>query len=172
MFSLEFIQGKRAGQYENCRYPNLLEIHPYFPTSYYANVTDELMLAVFRGEEELTDGELQRIAHYNRIPLSVLICPKMITLSRERWRHRQMMNHLETKLYEIWELQKRGSREAENYMVRYPAWGRTDYVNMELAFRNGYAVTYGHYLGVKHRMEDTISFAEGECREKPRSISA
>lgn len=170
MFSLEFIQGKRAGQYENCRYPNLLEIHSYFPTSYYANVTDELMLAVFRGEEELTAGELQSIAHYNRIPLSVLTCPKMITLSRERWKHRQMMNHLETKLYEIWELQKRGSREAENYMIRYPAYGRNDYVNMELAFKNGYTVTYGHYLGVKHRMEDTILFAEGEFREKPRGI--
>lgn len=29
----------------------------------------------------------------------------------------------------------------------------------------------GHYLGVKHRMEDTILFAEGDLREKPRGIS-
>ncbi len=171
MFGLEFISGLRAGQYANCRYPNLLEIHPYFPTSYFANVTDELMLAVFRGEKELTAGELQRIAHYNGIPLSVLVCPTLITLSRERYRHRRMMEQLEAKLYEIWELQKRGSREAENYMVRYPACGRNDYVNMSLAFGLGDLVTYGHYLGVKHRMEDTILFAEGDLREKPRGIS-
>lgn len=170
MFSLEFISGLRAGQYKNCRYPNLLEIHPYFPTSYFANVTDELMLAVFRGEEELTAGELHRIAHYNKIPLSVLVCPTLTTLSRERYRHRQMMDRLEAKLYEIRELQKRGSREAENYMVRYPACGRNDYVNMSLAFGRGEPVTYGHYLGVKHRMENTIFSAEVEMSEKPRGI--
>lgn len=152
MFSLEFISGLRAGQYTNCKYPNLLEIHPYFPTSYFANVTDELMLAVFRGEEELTAGELQRIAHFNRIPLSVIVRPTLITLSRGRYKHRRMIDQLETKLYEIWELQKRGSREAENYMVRYPACGRNDYVNMSLAFGRGEPVTYGHYLGVRHRM--------------------
>ena len=171
MFSLEFIQGLRAGQYKNCRYPNLLEIHPYFPTSYFANVTDELMLAVFRGEEELTAGELQKIAHYNRIPLSVLVCPTLIALSRGRYRHRRMMEKLEAKLYEIWELQKRGSREADDYMLRYANRGRGDYVNMSLAFGRGEPVTYGHYLGVKHRMEDTILFAEGDLREKPRGVS-
>lgn len=167
----KFLEEKYAGKYSGCRYPNLVEIYGGMPTYYFAKVTPELMLAVFRGEEDLTLEEIGKIAHYNGIPLSVLTCPKLITLSRKRLRHWQMMNELNDRLYKIWEFQKKGSKYAENYMVKYVNSGRGDYVNMDLDFRNGRKVIYGHYLVVRHKMDDTILFAKGEFRKEPRGLS-
>lgn len=53
-------------------------------------MTEELVLAAFRGEEELTADEIRKVAHYNGIPLSVLTCPKVIMLDMSRVRHRKM----------------------------------------------------------------------------------
>lgn len=169
--SLEiFYREQRQGKYEACKYPNLVEIHPYFPTGYFANVTDELMLAVFRGEEDLTTMEMLAIARYNGIPFSVLTCPKLITLSRERRRHREMMKQLRGKFYEIWALEKKGSKHAHDYMVTYPELYRYDYERMNFDFSNGYKVTYGHYLGVRHKMDDMILFSQNEFRKEPRGL--
>ena len=156
--------------YKDCKYPNLLELDWYFQLHYFADVTRELMEAVFRGEEDLTQQEFSRIAIYAGLPLKVLTCHKKIVLSRDRWKHRQMMNELNDMLYEIWELQKRGSEHADWYMRKYSSSGRDDFVNMKLAFYDGREVTYSHYLGVKHRMEVTICFAKGEFRKKPRGL--
>ena len=87
----QFLREKREGKYDGCRYPNLVEIHGGMPTDYFAEVTKELMLAVFRGEEDLTLEEISRIARYNCIPLSVLVCPKLIMLDMGRRRHRKMV---------------------------------------------------------------------------------
>lgn len=171
MSSFEFLTEKANGMYQKCRYPNLVEVHDYFPTGYFANVTEELMRAVFRGEEDLTAEEMWKIAHYNKIPFSVLMCPKLITLNRENNRHQKMMEQLHYMLYEIWELQKKGSVHADMYMNKYAQIYRCDYENMELAFRNGRQVTYCHYLGVRHRMEDIILFSRNEFAEKPRGLN-
>ncbi len=168
---LKFHEERRNGLYAGCSYPNLVEIYEYFPTSYFAEVTSELMLAVFLGEEDLTLGEMSRIARYNGIPFSALVCPHLITLDRGRWKHRQMIKRLHEKLFTIWELQKKGSQYAKRYMYRYGAAGRCDYVNMDLAFWDGRIVTYGHYLGVNHAMDDTILFASGEFRKAPRGLA-
>ncbi len=167
---LRFDRDRGLGLYAGCKYPNLIEICDYFPISYFADVTDELMLAVFESKEDLTAEELSKIARYCNIPLSVLTCPKLITLNRRSRRHWQMMQVLRDKLYEIWDLEKRGSKHADEYMHKYANIGRIDFVNMELDFRNGKEITYGHYLGVKHKMDDTICFARGEFRPKPRGL--
>ncbi len=112
----EFLRGYRSGRYEGCKYPNLVEIYKYFPTSYFANVTGELMLAVFEGKEDLTSKEMFNISHYNRIPLSVLTCPEKIMLNRDRLKHRAMMDELENNLCKIRKQQKKGSHEADSYM--------------------------------------------------------
>lgn len=171
MSSLEYAIERAKGLYNGCRYPNLVEIHNYFPTGYFANVTEELMCAVFRGEEDLTAEEMRKIARYNGIPFSVLMCPKLITLDRGNYRHWKMMKQLQDKLYVIWALQKKGSKHADDYMFKCVNTGRGDYVNMDLDFRNGKQVTYGHYLGVRHGMDNIILFARNEFAEKPRGLN-
>lgn len=156
--------------YKNCKYPHLLGLDEYFQLHYFADVTRDLMEAVFRGEEDLTLPEFARISRYCNLPLSALMCSKKIVLSRSNWKHCQMMEALNDMLYEIWELQKRGSKYADWYMRKYSLIGRDDFVNMELAFYDGREVTYSHYLGVKHKMEDTICFAKEEVRKKPRGL--
>lgn len=156
--------------YKDCKYPNLLGLDEYFQLHYFAGVTRELMEAVFRGEDDLTPQEFFRISWYCNLPLNALRCGKKIVLSRSNWKHCQMMKVLSDMLYEIWELQKRGSKYADWYMRKYSLTGRDDFVNMKLAFYDGREVTYSHYLGVKHKMEDTICFAKGEFRKKPRGL--
>lgn len=156
------------------RYPDLSEIvqyHPYHISTFasFANVTNELMDAVIYGNEELTVEELRNISKYTGVPLSVLICPKLITLDRKRLKHRKMMKQLDDKLYEIWEWQKKGSKYADQYM-NSSYHGRVDYVNMDLAFRSGRVVTYGRYIGTMEEMEQTISSAEGEFRPASRRL--
>lgn len=166
---LEFHRNHRNGKYEGCRYPNLVEIYGHLPTSYFANVTEELMLAVFEGKEDLTAEEICKIARYNGIPVSVLLCPTKILLSRERRRHWDMLSELHEKLCEIWEWQKKGSRAADSYMK----YRRGHFVNMDLDFRNRRPVSYGRYLWVKHEMEDALLFIRNEqdkVYNKPRGL--
>lgn len=167
---LRFFRERSLGLYSKCKYPNLIEIFEEFPTYYFADVTKDLMLAVFRNEEDLTKDELRKIAYYNNISLSVLTCPRLITLDRNRPKHWRMMQELEKKLYEIWEYEKRGSKEAIDYMRTYPNIGRNRYVSLNLDFRSGRTVTYGRYLSVKHKMDNTILFALGDFRKAPRGL--
>lgn len=156
-----------------CRYPNFAEILKYYPISVvsfagFADVTQELLLEAIKGTEELTAVEGLKCARYSGIPFSVLICPKLIELDRNNWRHREMMRQLNGKLYEILEWQKKGSKYADMFM-RY--CGRVWYVNMDLQFRDGRPVTYGRYLGIKERMDQAISFAQGEFTPATRGLS-
>lgn len=152
-------------------YPNLAEVinyHPYHITSFadFANVTVELLKAGIAGQERIEENEIFNIARYTGIPYSVLKCPKMIYLHKSRYRHQQMIDRLEKKLYEIWEAQKSGSREADLYM-RY---SRINLVNMVLDFRNTGKVTYGRYLGILENLSQTIGFIQSK-RRKPRNIT-
>lgn len=170
-YRVKFFQNYRSGKYEGCKYPNLVEIYGHLPTSYFANVTDELMLAVFEGKEDLTLEEIWKMARYNMIPLSVLLCPNKILLERGRYRHQEMLSELQGRLYKIWEWQKKGSRQADFYMEHR----RGNFVNMDLDFRNGNPVSYGRYLWVRHEMDDTLLFIRDEWNEihnKPRGVRA
>ena len=78
---LQFLREEGAGLYKGYKYPNLIEVQKQscLYVGYFTNVTDELVLAAFRGEEELTADEIRRVARYNGIHYSVLTCPKVIT---------------------------------------------------------------------------------------------
>lgn len=150
-------------------YPNLSEIiqyHPYHISTFtgFADVTTELLEAVIRGEEDLTVVELLSISQYSGIPMSVMICPKTILLDKNRAKHREMVKGLCDHLTFIAQKEKAGSYEAKMFM-RYH---REGLVNLELAFLDGRA-TYGRYLGVKERVEQTISFIRNE-EKRPRGI--
>lgn len=168
-FCINFRIKCEAGRYRNCSFPNLAEIIPYFPTSYFADVTDELLEAVLKGDEELTEVEMMRIAHYNNLPLSFLTCQKLIVLSRANWKHREMIGALQRRLTEMQELKDAGSKYAAAYMDgKYS--GMWKLMRLVDDFEAGRIVTYGKYLGVKHVLEDNILFAQGEFRPKPRGL--
>ncbi|WP_283683261.1 hypothetical protein [Parablautia sp. Marseille-Q6255] len=148
---------------------NLMELrnyHPYGTPAYadFANVTGELMKAVFAGKEDLTDTELAGISRYMGIPLGVLKCKNLIMLSKCNYKHCQMISELSEKLNDIWEMQKQGSHEADLFMQRR---GRINLVNLELMFQQGRA-SYVQYLGVKAEVEDTLLFIAHECKESRR----
>lgn len=57
-YFLQFVGEGRAGKYKEYKYPNLIEVYKqsYFHIGYFANVTEELVLAAFRGEGSLVGG--------------------------------------------------------------------------------------------------------------------
>lgn len=148
-------------------YPNLLEIikyHPYHISTFagFAEVTTELLEAAIRGEEELTTGELVKMARYSEIPVGVLTCPKMIMLDKHSLKHQKMVTDLLGQFPVIAEKEREGSPAAIIYM-RYH---RVNLSNLEFAFLDERA-TYGQYLGAKERVNQTISFIRNE-EKKPR----
>ncbi len=157
--------------YLNLKY--LIQYHPYHIDTFagFAHVTTELLKEVLAGREELTDAELFRISKYTGVPMSVLNCPKLITLNRNRHRHRVMMDKLGVILGDISDCQKKGSHEADTYMKYW----RKDFVNMELAFLDNRSVPYTQYLGIQHQMQDTWLYILNEqirIHNKPRGVKA
>lgn len=150
-------------------YPNLAEIikyHPYHIGTFagFADVTAGLLEAAVRGEEELTSGELYKIARYSGIPHGVICHPHLIRMDRHSMWHREMVKELCGHITFINDKKNAGSHEAETFMRYY----RGHLVNLELAFLDGRA-TYGQYLGVKERVEQTLSFIRNEERG-PRGL--
>lgn len=143
----------------------LIKYHPYHISTFanFADVTVDLLKAAMNGEEELTSMELANISRYVGISKGVLTCPQLIVLKRNRYRHRQMMEDLEEKLYFIYHATKQGSKEAKDYM----RWGRTSFVNMLLDFQNQKQLSYCRYLGEKEKLEQAILFIKNEMH-KPR----
>ncbi len=161
----QFLREKREGKYAGCRYPNLVEIHGGMPTDYFAEVTPELMLAVFRGEEDLTLMELSRIARYNGIPLSVLTCPKLIMLDMGRRRHRRMVAEVDSLYIKLKCMAREGNQKAEKYL-EWASWEQQRF--MGAAHNN--RLSYGHYLVAKEEMQNYILFAAP--KQEKRGIEA
>ena len=151
-------------------YPNLAELikyHPYHIRTFakFADVSDDLLEAVLRGEEELMAWELRGISQYAGVPYGVLACPKVVTMHKGNSKHCKMMEELDKALYRIWEAQKAGSKNAEMYM-RY---GRTRLVKLLLNFQNDGKVTYCRYLGALEEAMQTLSWIKLE-KHQPRTI--
>lgn len=153
---LQFLREERAGLYKGYKYPNLIEVQKQscLYVGYFANVTDELVLAAFRGEEGLTADEIQRVARYNGIPYSVLVCPKVIMLDMERRRHRKMVAEVNNLYIQLKCMAREGNPKAEKYLE----WA--DRENQKfLRAAHGNRLSYIHYLGAKKQMGDYILFA-------------
>ena len=153
------------------RYPNLAEIirfHPYHIDTFagFGDVTTELLVAGIRGDEELRTEELNKIARYASIPAGVIMCPHLIKLGRFRYRHIVMVGELEDNLDIIKGQQEASSRHSCVFMD----YGLEDeYKEFFIDFIKGYA-TYGRYLGIKEKIDQTLMFIENEKR-KPRGLS-
>lgn len=155
------------------KYPSLTEIvkyHPYHLHTFadFAHVTDVLMTAVLKEDEELTVDELIGICRYTGLKLNVIMCPKIIMLNKRNWKHRKMIADISTMMDKIFEFYYQGSSEAKIFM-KYKG---LNCVNLEIYFSNDRA-TYGHYLGVKECLEQTLSFIyheQGKDYSKPRDI--
>lgn len=153
---LQFYREERAGLYKGYKYPNLIEVQKQscLYVGYFANVTNDLVLAVFRGEEELTADEIRRVARYNGIPYSVLTCPKVIMLDMARWRHGKMVAEVDNLCIRLKCMARAGNQEAEKYLER------ADQENQKFlraAYYN--KLSYIHYLGAKKQMSNYIFIA-------------
>ena len=150
----QFLKERHAGKYSGCKYPNLVEIHGGMPTDYFAEVTPELMLAVFRGEEDLTLKEISRIAHYNNIPLSVLTCPKLIMRDMKRRRHRKMVSGVDSLYIRVKCMAREGNQEAGKYLeLADPKHQRF----MRAAHANN--LSYGHYLTTREDFSQYVRWS-------------
>ena len=155
-YYLQLYREERAGLHRNYKYPNLIEVQKAsnLYLGYFANMTDELVLAAFRGEEELTADEIRRVARYNGIPYSVLTCPKVILLDMGRWRHRKMVAEVDNLCIRLKCMARNGNQKA----VEYLEWADRENQNFLRAAHNN-RISYIHYLDVKRQLSDYILFA-------------
>lgn len=153
---LQFLREESAGIYKGYKYPNLIEVRKQscLYVEIFANVTTELLLAAFRGEEELTFDEIRKVARYNGIPYSVLTCPKVITLDMGRWRHRKLVAEVEVLYIMLEEMAMHGNQKAAEYLhgAEWELQKFTEAVNDN-------RISYIHYLGAKKQLSDYISFS-------------
>lgn len=153
---LQFLREEKAGLYKGYKYPNLIEVRKQscLYVEIFANVTRELLLAVFRGEEELTADEIWRVARYNGIPYSVLTCPKVIMLDMRRWRHRKLVAEVEILYITLEEMAMNGNQKATEYLH----WAERELQKFTEAAHDN-RLSYIHYLGAKKQLADYISFS-------------
>lgn len=146
-------------------YPNLkalIENHPYNILSFadHAGVTVELLEAALDGKKELHAGELYGIARLTGVPCSALDCQKLIMLDMKRWRHGIMAAEIDDLYFRLVSMAKEGNRTAEKHLEQadeaHECFLGAVYANK---------LSYCHYLGVKERLQDYISFARPK-REK------
>ena len=158
-YYLQFLREEGAGLYKGYKYPNLIEVQKQscLHLGYFANVTEELVLAAFRGEEELAADEIWRVARYNGIPLSVLTCPKVIMLDMGRRRHRKMVAEVNNLLIRLKCMAREGNQKAEKYLE----WADRENQDFLRAAHNN-KLSYIHYLGAKRQISDYILFAKPE----------
>lgn len=164
---LQFLREEKAGLYKGYKYPNLIEVRKQgcLYVEIFANVTRELLLAVFRGEEELTADEIRKVARYNGLPLSVLTCPKVIMLDTGRWRHRKLVAEVEILYIMLEEMAMQGNQKAAEYL-HGAEWELQKFT--EAVYNN--RLSYIHYLGAKKQLSDYILFATPKPTK--RGISA
>lgn len=152
----QLFREEREGLYKGYEYPNLIEVEKAgcLYISILADVEEELILAAFRGEEELTAGEIWKVARYNGIPYSVLTCPKLIMLDMGRWRHRRMVAEVNNLYIQLKCMAREGNQEAEKYLE----WADRENQNFLRAAHNN-KLSYIRYLDAKKQMSDYICFA-------------
>ena len=160
---LQFFREERAGLYKGYKYPNLIEVQKQscLYVGYFANVTEELVLAAFRGEEELTAEEIWKVARYNSIPYSVLTCPKVIMLDIGRRRHRKMVAEVDNLYIHLKCMAREGNQKAEKYLE----WADRENQKFLRAAHNN-RLSYIHYLGAKRQLSDYILFARPELTKR------
>lgn len=137
-------------------YPNLAELikyHPYHISAFanFADVTEELLKAAIRGEEELTLLEIFKIAIYANTPVTVLTCPHLIMLDKKNSKHKQMVAKLFSSVFHIMVYQGQGNKAVDLFM-RYDKRYLEDLKN---DLMNGNA-SYAQYLGVKKIVEQVL----------------
>lgn len=153
---LQFFREERAGLYKGYKYPNLIEVQKQgcLYVGYFANVTNELVLAAFRGEEELTADEIRKVARYNGIPYSVLTCRKLVMLDMGRWRHRKLAAEVDGLYMQLKWMARTGNEKAAEYLH----WADREYQDFSRAAYDN-RLSYIHYLGAKRQLQDYILFA-------------
>lgn len=151
------------------KYPNLTELvkwHPYHISTFadHAGVTGRLFDEVINGDEELNFSEIVGIRRLVNIPIDVLICPKLIFMDKDNFKHKTMINKIKITLNSINEYYLKGDDWAKFHIEerRYIEM----YKNLVDDFLHNKA-TYCRYLGIKKRFDCTLG--EIKCEERYRT---
>jgi len=152
----EFLAERKAGLYNGYKYPNLVELElcGNLYLEYFADVTTDLVMAVFRGQEDFTEEEIWKVAHFNHIKMEVLICPKLIYMDTRRWKHRCMIQTAIDKYNRLLALAEWGNKEAQ----RHKSFATCEYENFMKHIVNN-TLTYIHYLAYMTGIENYLFFA-------------
>lgn len=91
----------------DCKYPNLAKyihwsFHSYYTFASHAGMTEALLQKVLVGQAEIYPGEIFRISRmtlpgFTPVPFSVFMCRKPVLLDKNRYRHRVMMDKLQSR---------------------------------------------------------------------------
>lgn len=164
---------EEAKFFEKATYPNLL-------AEYYAdgiglgslmsgaNISQEIAIAVLRGEEDLTVYEKCSLANYVFCSYDYLFSPRLSVLSKKKHRHQEWIDRLHRELFVIWEYEKDGNKMAHEFMhskvqsnlVRIWMW-----FNMTDDFSQ--FVTYAAYRSIRRETDyclQKLTYKEPEPR--------
>lgn len=141
------------------RYPNLAELydhHPYREPAMcdHAGIEMELLYAVLHNGEPLEYGELLGLARLYGCPVSVLACPKVIMLDTGRFRHRKMITEADNLYLRLKCMAREGNEKAKRWL-ELTGWTQQEFMRAVHANR----LSYCHYLGVRERLRQYISFS-------------
>lgn len=149
------------------KYPNLAEVyrwHPYSDATFanHAEVTIRLFNEVIYGDEVLTFKEMYKIARLIEMPVSALLCPKLIMLKKDNFKHRTMTDKVKNALNVMNEHLAGGDEAIKEYINHnhYDIMCE-DYLN---DFFNN-KVTYGRYIAIKEHISSLflrISFIKSK----------
>lgn len=136
-----------------------------------ANVSEEIMMDVLKGKDDLTKWEKRALAKYIFCKEEYLFSPKLSVLNREKTRHKMWIKRLEKDLDLIWRYEKRGSERARKFINSST---RVEIVNLGFWMRGDSSyqeVTYALYRKVREEVDACIyGIAEEECRPRTKRI--
>lgn len=148
-----------AGNESTTRYPNLVELHKYYPCGEpavcdHAGIEPELLHAVLYNGKRLKYAELLCLAGLYCCPVSVLTCPKVIMLDTERPRHRKMIAKVDNLYTQLKCMAREGNQKAERWL-ELTGWVQQRF--LRAAYNKN--LSYCHDLGVREQLRQYISFS-------------
>jgi len=110
-----------AGNSGITRYPNLLEMHKYYPCGEpamcdHARIEPDLLHAVLYNGGMLRFPEILRLAKLYNCPIGVLNHPKTVMLDIKKLKHRKMIAEVDNFYKELKCIVREGNQEAEKYL--------------------------------------------------------
>lgn len=152
------------------RYPNLREIMKYHPYSEHTvcdmvNIEPELLQAVLNGCAFLDPADIIQIAALYGCSIGVIQYNKLIMLNMDRQKHSLMAAEVDSLYMRLKYMAKCERNEDAARYLEFCDMNIQEF--MRAAHTN--QLSYGHWLGIRHKMMDYLIFATPCKRRELRS---